>query len=109
MDSSLFAPCDIDSFRRQLLAWYATHKRDLPWRGERDPYRVLVSEVMLQQTGTERVQAAYVSFLQRFPTLASLAAAPTAEVLRAWQGLGYNRRALNLKHTAEAVVREHAG
>ena len=105
MDRSLLAPSDIDFFRGQILAWYATHKRDLPWRGERDPYRVLVSEVMLQQTGTERVRIAYAAFLQRFPTLASLATASTADVLRAWQGLGYNRRGLNLKRIASAVMR----
>jgi A/G-specific adenine glycosylase len=75
----------------------------LPWRGERDPYRVLVSEVMLQQTQALRVAPIYRAFIERFPTVARLACASSAEVLRAWQNLGYNRRALNLLQTAQAV------
>ncbi|MBV9282135.1 MAG: A/G-specific adenine glycosylase [Chloroflexi bacterium] len=98
---------DLDSFRRQILSWYDTHRRVLPWRGDPDPYHVLVSEVMLQQTGVERVKAKYGEFLARFPTLRSLAEASTADVLRAWQGLGYNRRALNLKRAAEACCRTY--
>src|SRR5947209_3644935 len=99
----------VDSFRRQILDWYDMHRRDLPWRGDPDPYHVLVSDVMLQQTQVDRVIPKYLAFLARFPTLQTLASASTADVLRAWQGLGYNRRALNLKRTAEAVVREHSG
>lgn len=97
----------ITSFQQQIFAWYDTFKREFPWRGDPDPYHILVSEVMLQQTGVQRVIPAYEAFLARFPTLSSLAEAPTSDVLRAWQGLGYNRRALNLKRTAEAVCRDN--
>lgn len=100
---------NLDLFRRQILEWYDIHKRDLPWRGETDPYRILVSEVMLQQTGVERVRAKYLEFIARFPSIRQLAEASTADVVRAWQGLGYNRRALNLKRTAEIVCRDHGG
>jgi A/G-specific adenine glycosylase len=89
-----------------LLRWYADHGRDLPWRGTRDPYRVLVSEVMLQQTQAARVAPYYERFLARFPDERSLAAAPTADILGAWSGLGYNRRALALQRAARVVVRE---
>lgn len=105
----MFEHLDLTSFRRQILDWYETHRRDLPWRGDPDPYHVLVSEVMLQQTQVPRVLPKYLEFLERFPTLQSLAAASTADALRAWQGLGYNRRALNLKRAAETVVRQHDG
>ncbi|MDZ4299655.1 MAG: A/G-specific adenine glycosylase [Candidatus Sungbacteria bacterium] len=81
----------------------------MPWRATRDPYAILVSEFMLQQTQVERVISYYESFLARFPDFASLATASNVEVLTAWQGLGYNRRALNLKKTAEAVIREFDG
>jgi A/G-specific adenine glycosylase len=89
-----------------LLAWFAMHGRDLPWRRTRDPYAVLVSEVMLQQTQVERVVPRYLAWLERWPTAASLAAASPAEVIRAWQGLGYNRRALNLWRAARTVADE---
>ena len=88
-----------------LLAWFAANERDLPWRRTRDPYAILVSEVMLQQTQVERVVPRYLAWLERWPTVEALAVAPTADVLREWQGLGYNRRALNL-HRAAAVVSE---
>jgi A/G-specific adenine glycosylase len=88
-----------------LLAWFAEHGRDLPWRRTRDPYAILVSEVMLQQTQVERVLPRYVAWLARWPTAAALAAASPADVIRAWQGLGYNRRAINL-HRAATVVSE---
>src|SRR5579859_1999356 len=100
---------DPDVFRQQLLAWYELNKRDLPWRGDHDPYHVLVSEVMLQQTGVERVRPKYLDFLQRFPTLRALADASLGDVVRAWQGLGYNRRAVNLKRLADVVCRDHDG
>ncbi|HZS93503.1 MAG TPA: A/G-specific adenine glycosylase [Chloroflexota bacterium] len=100
---------DETAFQRQILDWYDAHRRDLPWRGERDPYRILVSEVMLQQTGVSRVLQKYPEFLARFPDVDALATALTADVLRAWEGLGYNRRALNLKRAAETIVREHGG
>jgi A/G-specific adenine glycosylase len=89
-----------------LLAWFAEHARDLPWRRTRDPYAILVSEVMLQQTQVERVQPRYLRWLARWPTVSSLAAADTADVLRGWQGLGYNRRALNLQRAARVVAAE---
>jgi len=89
-----------------LLAWYSEHGRDLPWRRTQDPYAILVSEVMLQQTQVERVLPRYLAWLARWPTAAALAAAPAADVIRAWQGLGYNRRGLNL-HRAAHLVAEH--
>ncbi|MBA2384672.1 MAG: A/G-specific adenine glycosylase, partial [Actinobacteria bacterium] len=79
-----------------LLAWFDAHGRSLPWRKTRDPYAILVSEVMLQQTQVERVTPHYLAWLQRWPTPEALAAASAADVIRAWQGLGHNRRALAL-------------
>jgi A/G-specific adenine glycosylase len=90
----------------QLLDWYAANRRALPWRATSDPYALLVSEVMLQQTQAERVIPYYHAFLARFPDAAALAAAPTRAVLQAWSGLGYNRRALAL-HRAAKLVAEH--
>jgi A/G-specific adenine glycosylase len=89
-----------------ILAWYAAVRRDLPWRRTSDPYRILVSEVMLQQTQVARVVPYYEAFLARFPDVAALAQAPAADVLRAWSGLGYNRRALALRAAAQAVKRD---
>ena len=89
---------------RALLAWYAEHGRDLPWRGTRDPYAILVSEVMLQQTQVERIIPRYLRWLERWPTAESLAAAPRSEVIREWQGLGYNRRAVNLHRAVERIA-----
>jgi A/G-specific adenine glycosylase len=94
------------TFTEPLLAWYARRRRDLPWRRTRDPYRLLVSEVMLQQTQAARVADRYESFLVRFPGAAALAAATPAEVLSAWSGLGYNRRALALQQAARVVSRD---
>ncbi len=94
----------LDAVRAAVLDWFALARRDLPWRGTRDPYHVLVAEVLAQQTQAARAAAAYPRFLERFPSVAQLAAASPAEVLRAWQGLGYNRRALALRATAQAVV-----
>ena len=88
-----------------LLAWFAENGRDLPWRRTRDPYAILVSEVMLQQTQVERVVPRYEEWLARWPTVEALAGASAADVIRAWQGLGYNRRALNL-HRAATIVAE---
>lgn len=90
----------------ELLAWFREHGRDLPWRQTRDPYAILVSEVMLQQTQVARVVPRYVAFLERWPTVGSLAEASPADVIRAWQGLGYNRRALNLHRAARRVAGE---
>ena len=95
--------------QQQLLAWFAANGRDLPWRRTRDPYRILVSEMMLQQTQVDRVKPKYAAFLEQFPTLEALAAAAPGDVIRAWAGLGYNRRALNLQRTAQAVLNEHSG
>jgi A/G-specific adenine glycosylase len=89
-----------------LLAWYRTSARDLPWRRTRDPYAILVSEVMLQQTQVERVVPRYLAWLARWPTVGALAAAPSADVIREWQGLGYNRRAVNLHRAARIVARD---
>ena len=87
-----------------LLAWFAENGRDLPWRRTRDPYSILVSEVMLQQTQVERVVPRYLAWLERWPTAESLAAAPLADVIREWQGLGYNRRAVNLHRAAQRIA-----
>src|SRR5205085_494397 len=86
-----------------LLAWFQTNGRDLPWRRTRDPYAILVSEVMLQQTQVERVVPRFLAWLERWPTVDALAAASPADVIREWQGLGYNRRGLNL-HRAACIV-----
>ncbi len=89
---------------RLLLAWFEGHGRDLPWRRTRDPYAILVSEVMLQQTQVERVLPRYLAWLERWPSIESLAAAAPADVIREWQGLGYNRRALSLHRAARHVA-----
>jgi A/G-specific adenine glycosylase len=87
-----------------LLAWFAENGRDLPWRRTRDPYAILVSEVMSQQTQVERVVPRWQRWLERWPTVEALAAAPAADVIREWQGLGYNRRALSLHRAAQQVA-----
>lgn len=93
-----------------LAAWYAPRRAAYPWRRpDPDPYHVLVSEVMLQQTQASRVVPAFAEFLRRFPTVRALAAAPRAEVIRAWDGLGYDRRAVSLSEAARIVVRHHGG
>jgi A/G-specific adenine glycosylase len=89
-----------------LLSWYERSRRDLPWRRTRDPYAILVSEVMLQQTQVARVVPRYEAWLARWPTAAALAAAPLEEVLREWVGLGYNRRAVRLWEAARVVARD---
>jgi A/G-specific adenine glycosylase len=96
-------------FRRRLLAWYARHRRDLPWRANRDPYRVWLSEIMLQQTRVAAVIEHYHEFLRRFPTVEKLSAAREASVLAAWSGLGYYRRARMMHAAAKVIVREHGG
>jgi len=87
-----------------LLSWFGANARDLPWRKTRDPYAILVSEVMLQQTQVERVIPRYLAWLGRWPTAAALAAASPADVIREWQGLGYNRRGLNLHRAATHIA-----
>jgi len=96
-------------FRRRLLRWFRRHGRDLPWRRTRDPYRVLVSEFMLQQTQVARVETYYQRFLERYPTIQVLAGSPASAVRESWAGLGYYRRAANLHRLSQEVVREHAG
>ena len=86
------------------MSWFGGHGRDLPWRRTRDPYAILVSEVMLQQTQVARVVPRYLEWIERWPTVEALAAAAPADVIRAWQGLGYNRRGLNLHRAARAVA-----
>jgi len=94
--------------RRKLLRWYRSNKRDLPWRRSHDPYAIWISETMLQQTQVSTVIPYYEKFLEHFPNVDSLARAPLPEVLRFWSGLGYYRRAENLKKAAQQIVREHA-
>jgi A/G-specific adenine glycosylase len=89
-----------------LLAWFRRHGRDLPWRGSRDPYAILVSEVMAQQTQIARVVPRWREWMARWPSVEALAAAPLADVIRAWQGLGYNRRAVSLHRSAVVVARD---
>jgi A/G-specific adenine glycosylase len=102
-------PTGVERAHEALLAWYAAAGRDLPWRHTRDPYAILVSEVMLQQTQVERVLPKYAEFLRRFPTLAALAAAPAAEVIRVWSPLGYNVRAVRLREIARQAVETYGG
>ena len=96
-------------FQRALLRWYAHHGRDLPWRRTRDPYAVLVSEIMLQQTQVGRVLEYYPRFLARYPTIEDLAAATPSAVRETWEGLGYYRRAVNLRRSAQLVAERHGG
>jgi len=96
-------------FRRKLLRWFRRHGRDLPWRRTRDPYHVIVSEFMLQQTQVSRVVSYYHRFLKCYPTIESLATAPAAMVRESWDGLGYYRRAANLHLLAQQVVRDRGG
>jgi A/G-specific adenine glycosylase len=97
-------------FRKIVWSFYKQHGRHaLPWRLTRDPYKILVSEIMLQQTQVERVIPYYENFLKKFPTAAKLAGAKTSELLKAWQGLGYNRRAVNLQRAAQAVATQYKG
>ena len=102
-------PQTIHAFRLAIYDHYHANYRPMPWRDTRDPYHILVSEVMLQQTQVERVKAKFAQFLVAFPTLAYLAAAPLEELLRVWQGLGYNRRAIALKRCAEEISNHFAG
>jgi len=97
------------AFRLAIWNYYRRHGRDLPWRRTRDPYRILVSEIMLQQTQADRVIGYYEKFLARFPDVAALARARLADILGIWHGLGYNRRALYLKRAAEEIAARHGG
>ena len=99
----------IVSFQHKIFSWWTTHKRDLPWRHTRDPYRIMISEVMLQQTQVLRVLPKYREFIERFPTVVDLAKATSADVLRIWKGMGYNRRALYLHRTAKIICDQYNG
>jgi len=103
------APVPVAAVAAPLLAWYRRHRRDLPWRASRDPYRVWVSEIMLQQTQVDRVKEYFARFLERFPDVRALALAPEREVLKRWEGLGYYRRARQLHAAAKQIVAEHGG
>jgi A/G-specific adenine glycosylase len=96
-------------FRRRLLRWFRRHGRDLPWRRTRDPYHVIVSEFMLQQTQVSRVEDYYHRFIGRYPSIQSLAEAPAVTVRESWDGLGYYRRAANLHRLAQEIVANRAG
>lgn len=102
-------PAHAAGFRRRLLAWYTRHRRRLPWRGVRDPYAVLVSEIMLQQTQVARVTEYFPRFLARYPTCEALAAAPADAVRETWEGLGYYARARNLHAAAQRIVADWGG
>jgi A/G-specific adenine glycosylase len=103
------APPHAAEFRRRLLRWFRRHGRDLPWRHTRDPYHITVAEFMLQQTQVSRVEAYYRRFLERYPTVETLAQAEPAMVRETWAGLGYYRRAANLHRLARTVVDHHDG
>src|SRR5712691_8240562 len=100
---------ELATFRKQLLGWFHQFQRDLPWRRTKDPYRIWLSEIMLQQTRVTAVIPYYENFLQRFPDVRALAAAPQEEVLRLWSGLGYYGRARNLQKAAQQIVAKHGG
>lgn len=102
-------PATVTAFQKAILAHHRANPRPMPWRETRDPYCILISEIMLQQTQVERVKTKCAEFLAAFPTLADLAAAQLPEVLRVWQGLGYNRRALALKRCAEEIAERFSG
>ncbi len=99
----------VEHFQSTVYAYYRSHRRDLPWRKTSDPYKILVSEIMLQQTQVKRVERKYEQFLQSFPTFEALAIAPLHDVLDVWRGLGYNRRAIALKKIAHIIVHEFHG
>jgi A/G-specific adenine glycosylase len=105
----LVAPDRRRSFRRRLLVWYRRHRRDLPWRRTRNPYRILVSEIMLQQTPVSRVIPKYREWLGRYPSIEALAKASVREVRETWSPLGYNARPVRLREIARATVRRHGG
>lgn len=100
---------DISTFQQTIYRYFTDNPRPLPWRATTDPYHIMVSEVMLQQTQVERVLPKYEAFLARFPTVAALAEASLADVLALWQGLGYNRRGMMLKRAAEEILAQHGG
>lgn len=103
------SPAKIAKLRTLIFTWWKSNRRDLPWRNTHNPYRILVSEVMLQQTQVSRVLVKYEEFLREFPDVQSLAKATPSQVLTVWRGMGYNRRALYLKKTAETVMETYGG
>ena len=105
----MLSSSSLSRFRENLLAWFSQFQRDLPWRRDKDPYRVWLSEIMLQQTRVAAAIPYYLRFLERFPTVQSLAEAPPQEVLRLWAGLGYYSRARNLQKAAQEIVARHHG
>src|SRR5260370_53469 len=107
--STMLTGRELAAFRKQLLGWFRQFQRDLPWRGTKDPYRIWLSEIMLQQTRVAAVIPYFERFLQRFPDVYALAAAPQEEVLRLWSGLGYYSRARNLQKAAQQIVAKHRG
>jgi A/G-specific adenine glycosylase len=109
VDSGELSPATVAAFQQQIYSRYRSTPRPMPWRTTRDPYQILTAEIMLQQTKVERVKTKYAEFLSAFPTLAALSSAPLADVLRVWQGLGYNRRAIALKRCAEEIVSRRGG
>jgi A/G-specific adenine glycosylase len=102
-------PAAVEALRERLLTWYAEHKRDLPWRRTRDPYALVTVELMSQQTGVERIAPRWLRFVERFPSWQAVASASVGDVIREWQGLGYNRRAVSLHRLASAVVDRFGG
>src|SRR5580700_9917546 len=104
-----FSPRSLRTFQSRLLAWFRWHHRELPWRASRDPYRIWVAEIMLQQTRIAAVVPYYEGFLRRFPDVDSLARARQAEVLKMWSGLGYYSRARHLHMAAKQIVEQHRG
>lgn len=100
---------EIQDFQQKILSWYAEHERDLPWRKTRNPYNILISEIMSQQTQIARVVPKYEAWIAAFPTVFDLAKASTSEVLTHWSGLGYNRRALYLQKAAQKIVSDFNG
>lgn len=109
MASAAPAKFSLPDFRRRILEWFQSNARDLPWRHTREPYPIWVSEIMLQQTRVGAVREHYIRFMERFPSIVALALAPEEEVLAAWSGLGYYRRARLLHGAARFIVREHQG
>jgi A/G-specific adenine glycosylase len=109
-DSRKYDPVTgISAFRQMVLAYYDAHGRPMAWRDTTDPYKILVSEIMLQQTQVERVTTKYPEFLAAFPDFPTLSQAPLADILATWQGMGYNRRAISLQRCAQRVMNEYGG
>src|SRR5690625_4732525 len=109
MPSKSLQSLDIRSFQNKLLQWYDLHQRQLPWRQTKDPYKIWISEVMLQQTQVKTVIPYYRYFTKTFPTVFELAMAKEQDILKAWEGLGFYSRARNLHHAAKEIVHAHGG